>query len=275
MSHCAVRNAGGDVLGAWIEVVANPTPANPAATISPSATWATTSLNAASGVATSWPPAWPRWRPGRVGLRLSGPDGNVGAGTPIAANQAKPRSRRAAFKPELPMKPASSMALDDDEVSDEDVDAIELLTADHEDLSQLFAAYEELVSDGAGSEERAAVARQICRALTAHSMVEEGIFYPAVREVIDDDERIDVAVSEHTQAKVLIARLRALSASNDRFDGTVQLLQDAIEHHVQDEEGELFPLVQETQLDLLALGERMRQRKEEVRAELEADDGAD
>lgn len=156
---------------------------------------------------------------------------------------------------------------DDDTVGTED--AIELLTSDHEDVKQLFADYEELVSEGASDEDRTDVADQICMALTAHAMVEEDIFYPAVREVLADSALIDEAVAEHAQAKALIAQLQAMEADNESFDSTVQLLQEAIEHHVEEEEGQLFPLVQEQQLDLQALGERMARRKEEVLADLE------
>ena len=162
---------------------------------------------------------------------------------------------------------------DEPEVVDEAVDAIALLSADHEDVKQLFADYEELVDQGAGSEQRAGVARQICQALTAHTVVEEEIFYPAVREVLDDPGLIDEAMAEHAQAKALIGRLQAQSASDPGYDDIVQSLQEAIEHHVHEEETGMFPMVRGKRLDLHDLGERLWQRREEVLADLEVDDG--
>jgi hemerythrin-like domain-containing protein len=167
------------------------------------------------------------------------------------------------------MKPYSSADYgNDQDVFDETVDAIDLLTADHEDVNQLFAAYQDLVDAGASAEERAELAGQICLALTVHTSVEEQLFYPVVRDALVDPGFIDESVAEHARAKALIEQLRSMSALDARYDSTVKQLQEAIEHHVRDEERELFPQVQEQRLDLGALGERMAQRKDEVLAEL-------
>jgi hemerythrin superfamily protein len=166
-----------------------------------------------------------------------------------------------------------------DPTSDGDLDgsddAIALLTSDHEDVKELFAEYEDLVNDGDSDEDRIGLADQICLALTAHATVEEEIFYPAVRAVLADAALIDEAVAEHAQAKTLIAQLQAMEADDKRFDSTVQLLQEAVLHHVDDEEGRLFPLVRAQQLDLQALGERMAKRKQEVLADLEMESDPD
>jgi len=148
-------------------------------------------------------------------------------------------------------------------------DAIELLTADHEDVKLLFADYEDLVSDGASAEERAQLAKEICHALIAHTTAEEEIFYPAAREAIELPELLDQAQAEHSSAKALIAQIQRMDPSDAQFDDIVMQLQEAIDHHVQEEEGELFPRVEESELDLEALGEQIAQRMEEVLAELE------
>lgn len=156
------------------------------------------------------------------------------------------------------------MPTDDDDT----LDALSLLATDHEDVRQLFAEYEELVGDEADEDDRLALATEICDALTAHATAEEEIFYPAVRGAIDDESLVDEAESEHASARELIAQIQALDPSDERFDATVRVLAEAIEHHVQEEEGELFPKVRASGLDLASLGEQIAARKEEVLAEL-------
>lgn len=149
-------------------------------------------------------------------------------------------------------------------------DAIALLSADHEDVRRLFAEYDELVADGAGAEERGALAEQICTALTAHAQIEEELFYPAAREALQDAEQIDEAEAEHASARALIDQIQGLEADDELFDATMRLLQEAVEHHVDEEEGALFPLLAETELDLETLGEQLAARRDEVLSELGA-----
>jgi len=147
-------------------------------------------------------------------------------------------------------------------------DAIELLTIDHEEMKQLFAEYDLLVIDDASDKERAELAVQICDALTAHTTAEEEIFYPAARDAIDDSELVDEAIEEHASAMALITRIRTMDAADELYDAAVRLLQEAVEQHVLEEEGELFPRVRKSSLDLQSLGEEIALRKEEVLAEL-------
>lgn len=155
---------------------------------------------------------------------------------------------------------------------DTPTDALALLAADHEDVRQLFAEYDELVADEADAEDRLALAIEICDAITAHATAEEEIFYPAVRTVLEDEELVDEAESEHASARALIEQIRGLDPADDSYDATVRVLGEAIEHHVQEEEGELFPRVRESGLDLQDLGERIATRKEEVLADLDTGD---
>lgn len=147
-------------------------------------------------------------------------------------------------------------------------DAIDLLTLDHEEVMQLFADYDELVLDGADDDDRVALAEQICDALTAHAIAEEEIFYPAARDALDDGDLVETAIDEHASAHALIAQIRAMDPADDVYDATVRMLQETIEQHVDEEEGELFPRVRESSLDLQSLAEEIEQRKEEVLAEL-------
>lgn len=99
-----------------------------------------------------------------------------------------------------------------------------------------------------------------------HTQVEEEIFYPAVRRPIHDGDLMDEAVVEHASAKELIAQILAMDPSEDLYDAKVTVLSEQIEHHVKEEEGDMFPKVRKTGVDLDALGEEMAARKEQLAA---------
>lgn len=142
-------------------------------------------------------------------------------------------------------------------------DAIALLKEDHRAVEKLFKDYEG--AKGEGRKEK--LARKICLELTVHTMLEEEIFYPACDGKIDED-LLKEAYVEHDAAKVLIAEIEAGNGqSDDFFDAKVQVLGEEIEHHVEEEEGELFPQVRKADLDLKAIGESLAQRKKELMAE--------
>ncbi len=104
----------------------------------------------------------------------------------------------------------------------------------------------------------------ICAELTAHATAEEEIFYPAARKAMDRAELIDEADVEHASAKDLIAQIEGSSPSDDHYDAKVKVLGEYIDHHVQEEEGEMFPKVRRAKLDTVALGEQIAQRKAQI-----------
>ncbi|HEX5127751.1 MAG TPA: hemerythrin domain-containing protein [Rhodocyclaceae bacterium] len=141
-------------------------------------------------------------------------------------------------------------------------DAISLLVKDHKEVKGLFAQFEQLSDRSKVSKKK--IADQICYALTVHTQIEEEIFYPAVRDVIKDDDLMDEAEVEHASAKELIAQLQDMDASDDLYDAKVKVLSEQIEHHVNEEEGQMFPKVRKTKIDLAELGEQMSARKEQL-----------
>ncbi|RZL30569.1 MAG: hemerythrin domain-containing protein [Rubrivivax sp.] len=146
-------------------------------------------------------------------------------------------------------------------------DAVKLLTADHKEVKGLFKAYEKLVKDEADSGEKHALALQICAMLTVHATIEEEIFYPAAREALGEDEDlVDEAAVEHASAKDLIAQIEDGSPDDPLFDAKVKVLGEYIDHHVKEEEGEMFKKVGKS-LDLDALGEELAARKAELLGE--------
>ncbi|MFS2004163.1 hemerythrin domain-containing protein [Duganella sp. CT11-25] len=141
-------------------------------------------------------------------------------------------------------------------------DAITLLTEDHEHVKSLFEQYDELGERAHITKQKLAL--QICTELTKHATAEEEIFYTAVRAATKDDDMLDEALVEHASAKDLIAQIIAMEPTDDLYDAKVKVLGELIDHHVKEEEGEMFPKARKAKLDLMALGEAIAARKEEI-----------
>ena len=139
--------------------------------------------------------------------------------------------------------------------------AIKLLTEDHSKVKKMFNEFVKLSkkSDEAGKEE---LATQICKELTVHAQLEEEIFYPAVREAIEDDDLMNEAMVEHASAKDLIAQIQSMAASDPMYEAVVTVLGEYINHHIEEEQNEMFPNVQKSDMDLEELGLEMAERKE-------------
>lgn len=140
-------------------------------------------------------------------------------------------------------------------------DAIDLLTADHKTVMQLFEEFRVLHENVGDISRKTRLVEKISRELTVHTQIEEEIFYPAVRDAIRDDRLMDDAQQEHAGAKQLIARLAELPPDDEDYDATVNALRDEVEHHVSDEQDNMFPKVLRSGLDTMALGEQLMQRK--------------
>jgi len=140
------------------------------------------------------------------------------------------------------------------------LNAITLLRSDHAEVKDLFSQFEKARKD----DRKAALAARICRELTVHAPIEEEIFYPAAREVLRDEDLIDEATVEHASAKDLIAQIESSSPGDDLFDAKVKVLGEYINHHVKEEQNELFPKMRQTSLDLTEIGQRMMARKQEL-----------
>jgi len=146
-------------------------------------------------------------------------------------------------------------------------DAIALLKEDHRAVEKLFKDFESAKGDG----RKEKLSRQICLELAIHTKIEEEIFYPACEGKIEEDLLKEAKV-EHDSAKLLMAEIEGGSGqSDDFFDAKVQVLGEQINHHVEEEEGELFPQVRKADIDLKALGEQLAQRKQELMKEYKAD----
>jgi hemerythrin superfamily protein len=149
-------------------------------------------------------------------------------------------------------------------------DACSLLDTDHRNVKKMFKEYESLTSSKAAnsSQKRRELANEICMELTVHAQIEEEIFYPAVREAIKETDLLDEAEVEHASAKDLIAQIQSMGPDADLYDAKVKVLGEYIDHHVKEEEGEIFPKLKKSELDLQTLGEEIAERKQELLAEL-------
>ena len=147
-------------------------------------------------------------------------------------------------------------------------DAVALLKEDHRMVEDLFAQFEKAADDG----RKQKLALQICKELTVHAQIEEEIFYPACEGKVEED-LLKEAYVEHDGAKVLIAEIEAGGPDDEYYDAKVKVLQEQIEHHVEEEEKRmegLFSQARKAGLDMDALGQQLRERKQELLGEIDA-----
>jgi hypothetical protein len=187
------------------------------------------------------------------------------AETKTATKKTSSANTGAASKPasKAKAKPASKTARKTARSAAKPADAIKLLKDDHREVKTWFKQYENLEDDS----EKQALADKICLALTVHTQIEEEIYYPATREAIDDDDLLDEAEVEHASAKQLIAEIKSMKAGDRLFDAKVTVLGEYVEHHVEEEESEMFPESRDSDLDLKALGQQLAARKQELMAQ--------
>ena len=149
-----------------------------------------------------------------------------------------------------------------------EMDAIALLKADHRAVEELFAQFEKASGDG----RKQKLAEQICLELSVHTRIEEEIFYPACDGKVEED-LLKEAYVEHDAAKLLVAQIMAGGPDDEFYDSKVKVLQEEIEHHVQEEEKRsegLFAQARKAELDMEALGEELAARKAELTEEYKA-----
>ena len=145
------------------------------------------------------------------------------------------------------------------------VDAIDLLKQDHDKVERAIRQFEKM--DRHDAEACRRLIRSVCEDLKVHTALEEEVFYPALRQAIDDQDLMNEAAVEHETAKMLIEQLDNMAADDPSYYATFTVLGEYVRHHVKEEQGEMFPEAKKSKLDLAALGERMRARKEELMQE--------
>ena len=148
--------------------------------------------------------------------------------------------------------------------------AIELLKEQHDKVKKAFKEFEKL--DREDTETQQQLVQTVCEDLKLHTTLEEELFYPAVREAIDDEDLLNEAQVEHETAKMLIEQLENMGADDPNYHATFTVLGEYVMHHVKEEETEMFPEVKKSDLDLNELGSRMKQRMQELMGEMESEE---
>lgn len=145
----------------------------------------------------------------------------------------------------------------------DDQDAISLLEADHDKVAELFDRFDD-IKDSRANKEKQAIVAETCHELTIHTTIEEEIFYPALRGPIADDDMMNEATVEHDGAKSLIHDLEGMDAADTMFNAKFTVLAEYVKHHIKEERSEMFPKARATDVDMVALGQKMLARKQEL-----------
>jgi hemerythrin superfamily protein len=114
---------------------------------------------------------------------------------------------------------------------------------------------------------------QIRRELQVHSKAEEQIFYPAVKAMNGNGQRLIVrALQEHGRIDLLLTEISRLKPTDPRFDETFETLMENVDHHVEEEEGEIFQFAEEnfSEQQLAELGLQIERRKHSLDQEMAA-----
>lgn len=144
-------------------------------------------------------------------------------------------------------------------------DAIDLLLDDHQQVRQLIKQYEKM-HENASDDDRQELAARICSEFLLHADIEEQFFYPVAREALEEEDLINEAEVEHASARDLVAQIQAMRPDDPMYDANVKVLGEYIEHHMKEEEKEMFPKLKKAGLDLASLGQEMMQAKETAQA---------
>ena len=143
-------------------------------------------------------------------------------------------------------------------------DAIAFLIKQHRDAKKLFKQFEK----AGRKSEKEKIADTVCKMLQVHTKIEEEIFYPACRSAGLDPDQMDEADVEHASAKDLIAQVEGKSPSESHYDAKVKVLGEYVNHHVEEEEDEMFKAARRLKLNMTELGARLKERSNALEIEL-------
>ena len=148
-----------------------------------------------------------------------------------------------------------------------DAEAIEMLKDDHAKVKKAFKEFEKM--DRLDTETCRQLVQTVCEDLKVHTTLEEEIFYPALREAMEDEDILNEAAVEHETAKMLIDQLENMEPDDPNYYATFTVLGEYVMHHVKEEEGEMFPEAKKTDIDFESLAQRMQDRKAELMSRME------
>jgi hemerythrin superfamily protein len=137
---------------------------------------------------------------------------------------------------------------------------INMLKKDHQKAKDLFEEFKE--AEDTKTKQR--IVDTTLMELEVHAKVEEGLIYPAIRSELDEDDLMDEALEEHHVVHMLIAELKKMKPSDDRFDAKFTVLGESVKHHIKEEEAEMLPKAEERNIDWDGLEAQVTKRKEQL-----------
>jgi hemerythrin-like domain-containing protein len=147
--------------------------------------------------------------------------------------------------------------------------AITMLIEDHQKVRKLFKQFEKLNGD---ETEKHSIVEKACQELTVHAQLEEELFYPALRDALEEGELVDEAEVEHQVAKQLIQQLQEAQPDDPQYSAKFTVLSEYVNHHIEEEEGEIFKEAKKSDIDFEQLAQDMEQRKQELMQKLGAEE---
>lgn len=136
---------------------------------------------------------------------------------------------------------------------------LEMLKEDHQAVQGLFTQFEEADKRG-----RQRIADEALTMLEIHAKLEEDLIYPAIAEALDEEEIINEAFEEHHVAHMLIKELRKMEPKNERYAAKFKVLGEMVKHHIEEEEGEVFPQAEQADIDWSEIAEEAITMREKL-----------
>jgi len=139
------------------------------------------------------------------------------------------------------------------------MDALELLKQDHQAVKDLF----DQIDDAEDAKQRKRLFDQIDTQLNIHAHIEETVFYPEMQKIDQLKDMVEEALAEHQEVKTLLEKIEGLDPEAEQFSASLEELMENVEHHVAEEEDEMFPKVRERcdQATLDRLGDQLESAK--------------
>jgi len=139
------------------------------------------------------------------------------------------------------------------------MDGLELLKQDHQAVKDLFGQ----LDDAEDTKQRKRLFDQIDTQLNIHAHIEETVFYPEIQKIDELKDMVEEALEEHQEVKTLLEEIEGLDPEAEQFSASREELMENVEHHVAEEEDEMFPKVRERcdQATLDRLGDQLESAK--------------
>lgn len=138
-----------------------------------------------------------------------------------------------------------------------------LLHEDHVRVQDMFKEYK--TADASRKQE---LAGKICSELKVHTRIEEELFYPSFRDASNQMDLVNEAEVEHASAKQLIKEIESMQPDDRLYDAKITVLGEYVNHHIREEENEMFPQAEKAGIDTAEMADQLKQRKQELQQQV-------